>query len=1095
MKKSKLKEKASRIPDISEQNTSHKFKKYIEQISRLNTESAKAQRFLILLKDVFGDVNAGFVEDYLHGVEKYISVKQKDIIFRGRIDTLYGNLVIEFEKDLKKTLDEARSQLEEYVGYLLEHDSKTNYLCLATDGIFFHVYIPKIEWHSFGNIKTRHIELEEIEKIDLTKIEPYQMYFWLDRYLFRRTQLSPKTEEIVKDFGLKSPAFKYCLNIFEKTWDAVKNRTDFQIVYENWEKYLRVTYGSLITSEELFLRHSYLAVFTKLIVWMRISESNTVPSTEMIIKILNGDFFTEQGIDNFLEEDFFSWIVREHTKDTGLDISRKLINQLVNYNLRELSEDILKSLYQELVDPETRHDLGEYYTPDWLAERMIKHILKDNPRASILDPACGSGTFLYMAIRFKRHALGIKRPSPTSQKTEFYETQENLEHIINNVVGIDIHPLAVITAKTNYLLALGDLLRKRGGKRVQIPVYLADSIHPPEEKLQHSLLTPVPSYHTKIGEKDVYIPDTVICDPATYDQVIETTKEFAKHFAGKKGGNLEAHENFIKQHVPQLQDKNTIDMLFYTAKAMKELIEEEKDSIWAYVMKNMYKPLFLKEKFDVIIGNPPWLSYRYVDKGEYQKFLKKMIVDDYKLLGGVAVGKKMKVKAENISNLELATLFFLRTSHLYLKDKGTIGFVLPRSLFTADQHNTFRRQHYQMKLGFTEIWDLEKVKPLFNVPTCVFIAQKGTTTISPYKGEFISGTLERKNAGLIETEKSLKITEANIYLSAKGQRSFLTQSEEGHLEEDRSYYYKFIKRGADIIPRPLWFVDIKPHPKLGFNPSLPYVETSEASEKTAKENYKGISLKGNIEKDFLYTTLLSTDIVPFGHLDFRIVILPLIQEDESYSIIKEADASKKGYIHLSKWLHKAQKYWEEKRGEKAESIDVVEWINYRNKLTEQRQAKYKVLYPTSATYLCSCVVEKKGIKIEVEGQEFELQDFIVETTEYYFETDKKAEAFYLCSILNSPTVDELIKPMQAKGLFGPRHIHKKIWELPIPEFNPSNENHLKLARLGEECTKKVSKLLSQGTPQKSIGNLRKIIKAGLADEIKEIDGIVKGVLN
>lgn len=402
MKKTKLTEKPTRIPDISEQNISQKFKEYIDQISQLNNEAAKAQRFLIFLKDVFGDVNAGFIEDYLHGVEKYVSVKNKDILLKGRIDTLYGNLIIEFEKDLRKTLDAACNQLKRYASYLFQSGDKTNYLCLATDGILFNVYLPKIA-------ESSKVELEEIEKIDLKKIEPYQAYFWLDRYFFRKTQLHPKTEEIVKDFGIKSPAFKYCLNAFQQIWGVARDRSDFKVIYDNWEKYLRVTYGSLIGSEELFLRHSYLAVFTKLIVWMRISESSTVPSAEMIIKILEGEFFVEQGIDNFLEEDFFSWIVREQTKDTGIDISRKLINQLANYNLRELSEDILKSLYQELVDPETRHDLGEYYTPDWLAQRMVEHILDDNPSACVLDPACGSGTFLYMAIRFKRHALGVKK--------------------------------------------------------------------------------------------------------------------------------------------------------------------------------------------------------------------------------------------------------------------------------------------------------------------------------------------------------------------------------------------------------------------------------------------------------------------------------------------------------------------------------------------------------------------------------------------------------------------------------------------------------------------------------------------------------------
>jgi len=1072
MKKTKLSEKPSRIPDILEQNISQKFKEYSEYVSQLNTESAKAQRFLILLKDIFGDVNAGFIEDYLHGVEKYVSVKQKDIILRGRIDTLYGNLIIEFENDLRKKLDDALDQLKRYTSYLLQSGEKATYLCMATDGILFYVYSPRIKG-------TNEIELEEIEKMDITKTEPYKVYFYLDRYFFRKIQLHPKTEEIVRDFGIKSPAFKYSLNIFNRIWSAIKSRSDFKVIYDNWEKYLRVTYGSLIGSEELFLRHSYLAVFTKLIVWMRISESSTVPSSETIIKVLDGEFFSEQGIDNFLEEDFFSWIVREQAKDIALDISRKLINQLANYNLRELSEDILKSLYQELVDPETRHDLGEYYTPDWLSQKMVEHILKDNPSASVLDPSCGSGTFLYMTIRHKKHLLGLKR--------------ETLEHIIKNVVGIDIHPLAVITAKTNYLLALGDLIKKRGAKKVQIPVYLADSINPPEEKLQHSLLTPVPSYRTKLAEKEIYIPDTIIHDPTTYDLVVEATKEFAKHFAGKEA-TIDAYENFIRQHAPQLDDKNTINMLFYTATAMKELIEEEKDSIWAYIMKNMYKPLFLKEKFDVVIGNPPWLSYRYVDKGEYQKFLKNMIVDKYKLLSGVSAGEKMKVKAELITHMELATLFFLRTADLYLKDRGLIGFVMPRSLFTADQHNTFRRQQYSRKIGFIEIWDMEKIKPLFNVPACVFIAKKGTTTASPYKAEFISGILERKNAGLVDAEKSLTVNEGNLYVSAKGERSFLSASEEGYIEKQRSPYHSLFKQGATIVPRNFWFVDIKSHPKLGFDPSAPYVETSEASEKTAKEAYKGILLKGNIEKDFLYATLLSTDIVPFGYLDFRIVVLPLIQENEGYTIIKESEAGKKGFINLSKWLHKVQKVWEEKRGEKTESMDAVDWLNYRHKLTEQKQTKYKVLYPASATYLCGCVVEKKAITVDIKEQELKLQDFITDYTNYYFETNRKAEAFYLCSILNSPMVDKLIKPMQARGLFGPRHIVKKVLELPIPEFNPSNEDHISLARLGEESTKKVSKLLLKGVTTKSIGNLRKIIKVALQDEIKEIDGIVKRIL-
>jgi hypothetical protein len=38
-------------------------------------------------------------------------------------------------------------------------------------------------------------------------------------------------------------------------------------------------------------------------------------------------------------------------------------------------EDVLKGVYQQLIDPKDRHDLGEYYTPDWLCERIVQELL------------------------------------------------------------------------------------------------------------------------------------------------------------------------------------------------------------------------------------------------------------------------------------------------------------------------------------------------------------------------------------------------------------------------------------------------------------------------------------------------------------------------------------------------------------------------------------------------------------------------------------------------------------------------------------------------------------------------------------------------
>jgi hypothetical protein len=141
-KPSKLPEKPPRFADLFDVHKSASIQNYVGGISQLGSESARCQRFLLLLKDLFGEVNTNFVEDYLRGVEKYVKSKGKDVVLKGKVDNLYGNLVIEFERDLGKMLPEAKEQLQKYMACLWseEEERKVNYLCLATDGIDFHVF-------------------------------------------------------------------------------------------------------------------------------------------------------------------------------------------------------------------------------------------------------------------------------------------------------------------------------------------------------------------------------------------------------------------------------------------------------------------------------------------------------------------------------------------------------------------------------------------------------------------------------------------------------------------------------------------------------------------------------------------------------------------------------------------------------------------------------------------------------------------------------------------------------------------------------------------------------------------------------------------
>jgi hypothetical protein len=1086
-KKSKLREKASRFATPYDETLKSALEKYLREIGAANNETAKAVRFSMLLGEWFADVRPTFIEDYLGGVEKYVKVKKKDFILRGHIDALYGNAVIEFEGDLKKKLKEAKKQLQEYVYCLLSNTEERgiHYLCIASDGILFSVYTP--EWESLDSLPLSpdDIVLRELDKIDFSTIDAKQAFLWLDRYFFRKIELSPTTEEFVRDFGINSPAYAFAIKLLRHEWKRASKESEFQVIYENWEKYLRIAYGTSVADAELFLRHTYLATFVKLLAFMRFTQKPAIPTTKDIEDIFTGKFFQKLGIQNFLEEDFLSWIAREKVHSTLVELVQRISTLLEKYHLQELSEDVLKSLYQELVDPTDRHDLGEYYTPDWLADRIVRHVLAETPEAAVLDPACGSGSFLYFAIKYKRQRLGNKL--------------DTLYHIRDTVVGIDIHPLAVTIAKTNYLLALGDLVKKRP-RDFNIPVYMADSLRLPEQLGQPSMFEKVLSFRVELDHKEVPIPEVFTEQPAAFDEAISACETFSKE---QQHGEFDVQDftRFVKKTITEVKvDEDTTDVLFQLAKRLGELHRTQRNSIWVFILKNVYKPIFLKKKFDWIIGNPPWLSYRYVEKGKYQEFLHRKILDEYCLL--------QKGSGHLITHLELGTLFFCACLYEYGVSKhGGIAFVLPRSVFTSDQHDNFRRTSFAKggevaaihQIGITEVWDLEDVSPLFNVPACVVFGKRPYLTKRPIPAEIVSGVLPRRNTPLLDALPHLTVKKTSLHVVKQGDRSFWSEDPKAQLI-GRSPYASSFAEGATIVPRSCWFVEIASDGPLGFDPSKPYVRTDPRATDEAKEAYKDLMIEGNIEKDFIYATLLSTDLLPFGFLDYRAVVLPIKQSGDHFVMITAKQAEENGYEHLAKWLVRCEQEWTRRRKEKAGRMTIYQRLDHIHGITQQRHAaKYKVLYPMSATNLCAAVVENQKIVKKVSGQKILLKGFVADYKLFFYETEDNQEAYYLATILNSPTVDDLIKPMQSRGLWGPRDICMKVWELPIPQYRESNSHHRALAGLGVACTKKVETILPKLdthdiTPGK-IGRLRNEVRKRLADELKEIDGIVRTIMH
>ncbi len=453
-----------------------------------------------------------------------------------------------------------------------------------------------------------------------------------------------------------------------------------------------------------------------------------------------------------------------------------------------------------------------------------------------------------------------------------------------------------------------------------------------------------------------------------------------------------------------------------------------------------------------------------------------------------------------ITQLELATLFFVRCCDLYMKEDGTIAFVMPRSVFVSDQHDAFRSGALKKNVKIGELVDLEDVEPLFKVPSCVVIGGEGKTK-HPIPGVKVEGKLPAKNVRLAQSQKLLKFSDRKFQLFRVGARSFLESEEfEKVLKAveagQRSPYYDSFTQGATIVPRSLWFVEPTVHPTLGIDPSAPQLKTSTRARERAKEAYEDVQLEGRVESHFLYLALTGSELVPFGHLKPPLSVLPIEPNAGKFGLIHSQEASTRGLSHLRGWLQKSESIWNRKRGEKAEKLDIYKRLDYQKGLTSQSsRTKFKVLYNTSGTYLVSCIVNNGARELSVDGITLKTSGVVAESTAYFFDTDNQDEAMYLCAFLNSPTIDKLVKPMQSRGLFGERHIHKKVLELPIPKFNPKNKLHLRLVEIAKKSQAKVERRLPElSKGYTGIGKIRQLVKEELETEIAEIDRIVKKIL-
>ena len=458
--------------------------------------------------------------------------------------------------------------------------------------------------------------------------------------------------------------------------------------------------------ELLFAVHTYYALFMKMLAAEIVTSFSPLGTSTLkrltsaptsaklrdeLQSLEQGGIWSHLGIRNFLEGDLFSWYLDAWNEDSAKAV-RAMTHSLDQFDLTTLSvdpaesRDLLKQLYQQLFPKSVRHDLGEYYTPDWLAELVLDEVGYDgNPDKRLLDPACGSGTFLVMALNRVKTWYGEHR------HTCGFGDDELLRKVLRNVIGFDLNPLAVMAARTNYLMALRDLLRHAGD--VELPIYLCDSIMTPSKygdlftgdlDKARQLRTSAGYFNipTEITESQLHI--------GLYAEALESCIRDGY-----------SPEEFLQRCEAEALPTTETELHTNLYRKLQHLDASNQNGIWARIIKNAFAPLFI-DKMDLVVGNPPWVNwenlpddYRDAMKPLWQEYNLFTLSGSAGRLGG---GKK-----------DLSMLFTYSAVDNYLEQEGRLGFVITQSVFKTQGAGDGFRQLQYTPLSSETTWYL---KPL-----------------------------------------------------------------------------------------------------------------------------------------------------------------------------------------------------------------------------------------------------------------------------------------------------------------------------------------------------------------------------------------------
>ncbi|MFH1749693.1 MAG: N-6 DNA methylase [bacterium] len=788
--------------------------------------------------------------------------------------------------------------------------------------------------------------------------------------------------------------------IISSLFNAIQKNKSYQQYYLNWKKVFIFLHGELdsqrkintvkikekydveiVQKEDLFVfafaLEIYYSVLLKLIAYRKLN--GEAPSDTLMANIISGNYFLNKHLLNYSSPNYYNFVgeideIQQHLID---------LLEIIHSNPKiENDFDFIKIIYEALFPKELRHSMGEFYTPDWLAEFTINNLIKgdNSPRDRLyLDPTCGSGTFLFCLMRI------------------FINHQDKLR---NQIFGIDINPLAILAAKTNFIL----FLRQSPNEDILLPFFNTDLIKHPKYENEKSTL-----FDINNDQYSITIQQTKIIIPIKNYKLADVVS-LHKAFTRNDKSALPSSLTEIFRQIKGLTNNQRLEFL---------------DRFALIALRNI----------DYIVGNPPWVNWEYLPKNykkETEKVWQYYELFDYKGLNSIFI-------KEDISSL----ITYVAVDN-HLKEGGKTGFILKESLFKSSKQGAGFRKFFLPKtktpLYPYLVHDLTEFSPFIGVNNKTFILFLTKGSKWEYPVSFIEWVPKgMKSFG--EFEKIDKVIGSFNFI----EKLALPLDKNDHT----SGWITLNEKNNTNLARYLGKPDYKARTGVftgGANAIFWLRILNESTNKTIevaniteRAKNKMAVIQATLEKEFVYPLITGSDISLWHYEYSRYILLPHNKTSKMYPVSIEA---LNDFPLTKKYFEEFKKELEERKG--FTSFDKK--IHIENYYTLQRIGEYtfepyKVAWRYIAKEFTPCVIES------VIDMYLGKKNSIPNEKVIYIGLNQKDEAYYLCGLLSSKTIREIINSF-----------------IVNIQISPSTINNIKLMKFDKENTKhqEISKLCYEG---------------------------------